>query len=139
MTPVIAKAGIRGFLLDNIGRVVTTGQLRDASGGQVQYSRRVRELRQEEGWKISSHKDRDDLKPGEYVLEEQPPERSDYRLSPAISKRLRAQVQRRYLPNVWYWSRRSKDRWSPRTVTYWPYPGPQPRRAGYVREPACHM
>jgi len=33
------------------------------------WARRVRELRDEFGWKISSFNDRSDLKPGEYVLE----------------------------------------------------------------------
>jgi hypothetical protein len=33
------------------------------------WARRVRELRDELGWKISSFNDRDDLRPGQYVLE----------------------------------------------------------------------
>lgn len=33
------------------------------------WARRVRELRDEFGWKISSFNDRDDLRPGQYVLE----------------------------------------------------------------------
>ena len=53
----------------------------------------MRELR-EEGWKISSHNDRADLKPGQYILEE-PPGATAYRFPRAISSRLRAQVLER--------------------------------------------
>lgn len=40
-----------------------------ASGGAVEWARRVRELRNEEGYQILSHKDRADLKPNQYLLE----------------------------------------------------------------------
>ena len=95
MPELKGKAGIRAFLLANIGKVVTTEQIRDASGNQVQYSRRMRELRNDEGWKISSHNDRSDLKPGEYVLEEEPLQLLEYRFSRNMSGRLRAQVLER--------------------------------------------
>ncbi|MHC8510332.1 MAG: hypothetical protein ACYYKD_13270 [Rhodospirillales bacterium] len=49
------KAGIKAFLLANIGKVVTSNQIREASGGQGQGLRRRREL-VDEGWKISSIK-----------------------------------------------------------------------------------
>ncbi len=39
------------------------------SGGAVEWARRVRELRNEEGYQILSHKDRANLKPGQYLLE----------------------------------------------------------------------
>ena len=48
------KAGIRAFLLRHIGEIVTTEQVRDASGNQVQYSRRLRELRDEEATVVPS-------------------------------------------------------------------------------------
>ena len=95
MSKLKGKAGIRAFLLANVGKVVTTEQIRDASGGQVQYSRRLRELREREGWKISSNNDRTDLGPGEYRLEEPPPDRSAYQFTRGISQRLRAQVLER--------------------------------------------
>ena len=95
MPELKGKAGIRAFLLANVGKVVTTEQIRDASGGQVQYSRRLRELREQEGWKISSNNDRTDLGPGEYRLEEPPPDRPGYRFTSKISQRLRAQVLER--------------------------------------------
>ena len=95
MSKLKGKAAIRAFLLANVGKVVTTEQIRDVSGGQVQYSRRLRELREQEGWKISSNNDRTDLGPGEYRLEELPPDRPAYQFASQISQRLRAQVLER--------------------------------------------
>ena len=89
------KAAIRKFLLSRIGQIVTTEEVRDASGGQVQYSRRLRELRDEEGWPIESHRDVSDLVPGEYRLADVPPEKPPMRLQRNISGRLRAQVLER--------------------------------------------
>lgn len=63
-----ARDRIRSFLEANIGKVVTTQQLREI-GGISEYARRIRELRNEEGMQINSHVDRHDLRPGEYVLE----------------------------------------------------------------------
>ena len=89
------RAGIADFLRRNVGVVVTTERIYEASGRQGQYGRRLRELRNLFGWKISSHNDRADLKPGEYVLEEPPPEKHTYRFGKGISSRLRAQVLER--------------------------------------------
>ena len=94
MPALKGKAGIRAFLLANLGKVVTTEQIREASGNQGQYGRRLRELRAE-GWKVSSNNDRADLKPGEYVLEEPPTQQLGYKFPKAISQRLRAQVLER--------------------------------------------
>lgn len=63
-----SKALILAFLLENIGTVVNSKQLQDASQGASEWARRVRELRDEEGYEILSNKDRSDLKPGEYIL-----------------------------------------------------------------------
>jgi 5-methylcytosine-specific restriction endonuclease McrA len=63
-----AKKKIREFLIANVGKKVTTQQISKVSG-IIAHARRVRELRDDEGMQISTHKDRDDLKPGEYVLE----------------------------------------------------------------------
>jgi hypothetical protein len=57
-----------GILLANIGRVVTASELQKASGWKAEWGRRVRELRDEQGYQILSHKDRADLKPGQYLL-----------------------------------------------------------------------
>ena len=78
-----------------MGETVTALQLQEAVGPNVtEWARRLRELRKE-GWRISSHNDRADLKPGEYVLEETPPDKADYKFSHNISGRLRAQVLER--------------------------------------------
>jgi HNH endonuclease len=63
-----------------------------ASGGAAEWARRVRELRNEEGYQILSHKDRADLRPGEYLLET--PKRVPA-FKRAVSKETRAQVLER--------------------------------------------
>ena len=63
-----SKALILEFLLSNIGTVVNSKQLQAASGGAAEWARRVRELRDEQGYDIHSNRDRAELKPGEYVL-----------------------------------------------------------------------
>lgn len=62
-----AKDRIRIFLENNVGKVVTTQQIREVAAIS-EYARRIRELRDEEGMQIRSHVDRHDLKPGEYIL-----------------------------------------------------------------------
>ena len=63
-----ARDRIRYFLEENVGRVVTTQEIREVA--QISdYQRRIRELRDEEGMQIRSHVDRHDLKPGQYLLE----------------------------------------------------------------------
>lgn len=61
-------AKVLEFLLANVGRVVTSDQIRKASGAS-EWARRLRELRNEQGWQILSHRDRASLKPGQYILE----------------------------------------------------------------------
>ncbi|MCX5832487.1 MAG: HNH endonuclease [Deltaproteobacteria bacterium] len=87
-----SKEKIRQFLLANIGRVIESHELQTAADGAVQYSRRLRELREQEGWPIFSHLDSTNLKPGQYQLQEQPPERYNVSFSTSISARLRAAV-----------------------------------------------
>lgn len=87
-----SRARILKFLLANIGHVVTSKEIRDASGGASEWARRLRELRDEFGFQILSHKDRGELKPGQYILE------TDVRLPVmprAISKETRAFVLER--------------------------------------------
>lgn len=64
-----SKALILAYLLGKIGIVVDSKELQAASGGASEWARRVRELRDEQGYQILSHKDRADLKPGQYLLE----------------------------------------------------------------------
>lgn len=87
-----SKKLILDFFLANIGVVLESKDIQRASGGAVEWARRVRELRNEEGYQILTHKDRVDLKPNQYLLE------TDKRL-PAfarnISKETRARVLER--------------------------------------------
>ena len=64
-----SKQLILEFLIANIGRVIESKELQKASGWKAEWARRVRELRDEEGYQILSHKDRVDLKPGQYLIE----------------------------------------------------------------------
>ena len=88
-----SKERIRQFLLANIGRVVTSMEIRDAAGSGVsEWARRVRELREDENWPILSHNDNAGLKPGQYLLKEAPPKKSAVSFSRSISGKLRAEV-----------------------------------------------
>ena len=64
-----SKQLILTFFLANVGRTLEHSEIQQASGGAAEWARRVRELRNEEGYQILSHKDRADLKPGQYLLE----------------------------------------------------------------------
>ncbi len=80
------------YLLANRGKVVTSAQLSAASGGASEWARRVRELRDEFGYQIQTHRDLNDLKPGEYLL------KTDERLPVfprSVSKETRAFVLER--------------------------------------------
>lgn len=68
-----ARAKLRDYFLANIGRVLDSYELREAAGGITEWARRVRELRDEEGYRILTNKDRSGLKPGEYLLEDPRP------------------------------------------------------------------
>ncbi len=93
MRKTSSKERIRQFLLANIGRTVTSIEIRDAAGSGVsEWARRVRELREDEGWPILTHNDEAGLKPGEYLLNEPPPKKSNVVFSRNISGKLRAQV-----------------------------------------------
>lgn len=72
-----------------IGRVLDSEELREASGGISEWARRVRELRNEEGYAILTHNDRSDLKPGQYLLLTAKPEPAFER---GISKETRSIV-----------------------------------------------
>lgn len=88
-----SKERIRRFLRANIGRIITSIEIRDAAGTEVsEWARRVRELREDEGWEIITHNDNAGLKPGQYMLKEAPPEKSPVVFSRSISSKLRAEV-----------------------------------------------
>ncbi|MHB8880445.1 MAG: HNH endonuclease [Thermodesulfovibrionales bacterium] len=63
-----ARDKIRVFLENNVGKIVTTGQIAEVAHPVKDYPRRIRELRGDEGMQILSYKDRHDLKPSEYIL-----------------------------------------------------------------------
>lgn len=63
-----SKQLILDFFLANIGRVIESKELQEASGWKAEWGRRVRELRDEQGYQIQSFKDSTDLKPGQYRL-----------------------------------------------------------------------
>jgi len=63
-----ARAKLRRFFLENVGEVLDSATLFDVSGGTNEFGRRIRELRNEEGFDIQTHNDRSDLKPGQYIL-----------------------------------------------------------------------
>jgi len=84
-----ARAKLREHFLNNIGRVMDSEELRAVAGGITEWARRVRELRSEEGYQIQTHNDRDDLKPGQYILEDPVPQPAFER---SLSKETRAWV-----------------------------------------------
>lgn len=84
-----AKAKLRAHFMQNIGRIMNAKDLRRVAGGTSEWARRVRELRLEEGYRILTHNDRSDLKPGQYLLRGPKPALA---FEKAISKELRALV-----------------------------------------------
>jgi 5-methylcytosine-specific restriction endonuclease McrA len=84
-----ARDKLRAHFLSNIGRVMGVAELQAVAGGITEWARRVRELRNEEGYQILTHNDRSELKQGQYLLEEAKPVPAFQR---SISKELRAQI-----------------------------------------------
>ena len=75
------KGRIRQFLIENVGRVVTRDQIQDAARNPEtgvipeNWHQRLSELRVDEGYDILSWRDRENLKPGEYLLASATPSR----------------------------------------------------------------
>lgn len=84
-----SRSKLRSHFLKNLGRIMTSDELRKVAGGKSEWARRVRELRTEEGFQILTHNDRSDLKPGQYLLEDSDPKPAFER---SISKETRAFV-----------------------------------------------
>ncbi len=72
--PTGARERILRYLLLRVGQVVDKDAIAGVSGIS-EWARRVRELRDEQGWPILSDENRSDLKPGQYVLEASTPRR----------------------------------------------------------------
>lgn len=92
MSRIGSKEKIRRFFLANVGRVIESHELQSAADGAVQYSRRLRELREQEGWPILTHHDSTGLKPGQYLLKQAPPAKGALVFVSGISAKLRAEV-----------------------------------------------
>ena len=91
-----SKERLRQFLILHVGEVVTAHQLQDAAGPEVtEWARRLREIRNDDGWAIRSHHDDSTLRPGEYRLETLPEEPAPYIFARPVSASLRAQVLER--------------------------------------------
>jgi hypothetical protein len=84
-----ARGKLRAHFLANIGRVMSSDELRAVAKNQSEWARRVRELRTEEGYEILTHNDRSELKPGQYLLENPKPQPAFER---SVSKETRAFV-----------------------------------------------
>ena len=92
MKKMSSKKKIERFLEQNIGRVIDTEEIKQASGGVSEYARRLRELRNDEGWQILTHNDRADLKQGQYLVLSKPKHGMAPKFARPISRRLRALV-----------------------------------------------
>ena len=87
-----ARAKLRQYFLENVGKVLNKEELRSVAGNITEWARRIRELRNEEGYQILTHNDRADLHPGEYILMSALPVGGT---SKSISQRLRAEILER--------------------------------------------
>jgi hypothetical protein len=83
-----SKKKLLTHFLANIGRVMDSEELARVAGAS-EWGRRVRELRDEQGYQIQTHNDRADLKPGQYVMISAERREAGER---AISKETRARV-----------------------------------------------
>ena len=84
-----ARTKLRAYFLEHIGEVLEAHTLQEVAGGISEWARRIRELRNEEGYMIQTHNDRSDLKPGQYLLDDPKPQPAFER---TISKETRAFV-----------------------------------------------
>lgn len=83
-----SRAKLREYFLNHVGEILESSTLRDIAGTS-EWARRVRELRNEEGYQILTHNDRSDLRPGQYILTTSKPQPA---FSRNISKETRAYV-----------------------------------------------
>lgn len=84
-----SKAKLREYFIEHVGEVINKATLQEVAEGASEWARRVRELRDEEGYNILTHNDRSDLKNGEYLLTDLKPRPAFER---GISKETRAYV-----------------------------------------------
>jgi hypothetical protein len=79
---------LRQYFLDHLNQVLDSDTLREVAGTS-EWARRIRELRNEEGFQILTNHDRSELKPGQYLLVNPKPQPAFAR---EISKEVRAYV-----------------------------------------------
>ena len=132
---------ILDFLLQHVGEPVTTKSISEASGRQGQYGRRLRELRNEFGYDIASHKDDNNIPTDSYILRS--PQPGKYTFKRTVSARTRIEVLTRnglHLPSVWRGGGRdpSRHRYKGRLAGR-PRQGQEHRRRRHTVEPASHV
>ncbi|MEZ4759461.1 MAG: HNH endonuclease [Flavobacteriales bacterium] len=84
-----ARARLRRYFLQHVGEILDSATLYEVSGRTNEFGRRIRELRNEEGYDIQTHNDRSELKPGQYMLVSAKPKPAFAR---SISKETRSYV-----------------------------------------------
>lgn len=87
-----AKGRIADYLRAHVGEIVTAKELQAVAEPVSEWARRVRELRDEDRWPIATNHDTNALKPGEYLLEHEPPKDGARTFKRGISQRVRAEV-----------------------------------------------
>jgi len=80
-----AKAKLRSYFLEHVGEVLDSDTLREIAKSS-EWARRIRELRDEHGMNILTHNDKDDLKPGQYIL-------VDTQLLPRLERNISKEVR----------------------------------------------
>ena len=83
---------ILDFLLKNVGKHVHTKKLQEVTGGDVQYDRRLRELRDEYGYDIASHNDDVTIPVYCYMLRDPEPREGFKR---TVTLKIKAEVRHR--------------------------------------------
>lgn len=89
--PKAARDKLREYFEAHVGEVIH-GSVLAKVAGISDWPRRVRELRGDEGMQIQTHLDRDDLRPGEYVLASK---KRVPRISHVIDAKTRARILER--------------------------------------------
>lgn len=101
------KEKILGYLRQNVGHAVTNEELRYVANSKSEWARRVRELRTEDGWAITTKvTGRPELSVGTYILEMD-------RQAPVHDRRIPDPVRRRVLVRDEYTCRQDGCGWAP--------------------------
>ena len=77
------------FLLDNVGKIVSSSDIQKASGMQGQYGRRVRELRDEFGYQIHTSNDDNTIPVKSYKLVDPNPSKTMRKRTVSTTTRIR--------------------------------------------------